>query len=77
MLYAKLSLGTGACFLSVFGPPRNLQPHYNITPTETVDVSRLPKPRARELVSMRWSLVPAWWKKSPKEVPGSTRALKP
>jgi putative SOS response-associated peptidase YedK len=23
-------------FLSVFGPPRNLQPHYNIAPTDTV-----------------------------------------
>ena len=42
-LYAKLFLGTGACFLSVFGPPHNLQPHYNIAPTETVDVSRLAK----------------------------------
>jgi putative SOS response-associated peptidase YedK len=25
-------------FLSVFGTPRNLQPHYNIAPTDTVDV---------------------------------------
>jgi hypothetical protein len=30
-------------FLSVFGPPRNLQPYYNIAPTDTVDVSRLDK----------------------------------
>ena len=35
-------------FLSVFGPPRNLQPHYNIAPT------RLRKDGKRELVSMRW-----------------------
>ena len=28
-------------FLSVFGPARNLQPHYNIAPTDTVDVIRL------------------------------------
>ena len=56
-------------FLSVFGPPRNLQPHYNIAPTDTVDVIRLDKHGARELVSMRWGLVPAWWKKSLKEVP--------
>ena len=34
-------------FLSVFGPPRNLQPHYNIAPTDTVDVIRLTsRPRA-------------------------------
>jgi Resolvase, N terminal domain len=35
-------------FLSVFNPPRNLQPHYNIAPT------RLGKDGERELVSMRW-----------------------
>ena len=73
-LYAKLYLGTSACFLSVFGPPRNLQPHYNIAPTETVDVSRLAKHGRGKLVSMRWSLVPAWWKKSPKEVPATFTA---
>ena len=28
-------------FLSVLGPPRNLQPHYNIAPTRTIDVIRL------------------------------------
>jgi putative SOS response-associated peptidase YedK len=42
-------------FLSVFGPPRNLQPHYNIAPTMTVDVIRLDKHGARELVPMRWA----------------------
>ena len=58
----------------MFGPPRNLQPHYNIAPTDTVDVIRLDKHGARELVSMRWGLVPAWWKKSLKEVPASFNA---
>ena len=61
-------------FLSVFGPPRNLQPHYNIAPTDTVDVSRLDKHAARELVSMRRGLVPAWWKNSLKEVPATLNA---
>ena len=61
-------------FLSVFGPPRNLQPHYNIAPTDTVDVIRLDKHGARELVPMRWGLVPAWWKKSLKEVPATFNA---
>ena len=61
-------------FLSVFGPPRNLQPHYNIAPTDTVDVSRLDKRGARGLVSMRCGLVPAWWKKSLKEVPATFNA---
>ena len=32
-------------FLRVFGPPRNLQPHYNIAPTMTVDVIRLDERR--------------------------------
>ena len=61
-------------FLSVFGPPRNLQPHYNIAPTDTVDVIRLDKDGKRELVPMRWGLVPAWWKKSLKEVPATFNA---
>jgi putative SOS response-associated peptidase YedK len=60
-------------FLSVFGPPRNLQPRYNIAPTTTVDVIRL-GPNGRELVPMRWGLIPAWWKKSAKEVPATFNA---
>jgi putative SOS response-associated peptidase YedK len=61
-------------FLSVFGPPRNLQPHYNIAPTDTVDVIRLGKDGKRELVPMRWGLIPGWWKKSVKEVPATFNA---
>ncbi len=38
--------------LSVFGPARNLQPHYNIAPTDSIDVIRLDKQRQRELVPM-------------------------
>ena len=44
-------------FLSVFGLPRNLQPHFNIAPTDPVDVVR-PSPNGRELLSMRWGLFP-------------------
>jgi putative SOS response-associated peptidase YedK len=61
-------------FLSVFGPPRNLQPRYNIAPTTTVDVIRLGKHGGRELVPMRWGLIPFWWKKSLKEVPATFNA---
>ena len=61
-------------FLSVFGPPRNLQPHYNIAPTDTVDVIRLTKDGERELVPMRWGLIPGWWKKSVNEVPATFNA---
>jgi SOS response associated peptidase (SRAP) len=46
-------------FLRVFGLPRNLQPHYNIAPTMTVDVIRLDESGRRELVPMRWGLIPA------------------
>ena len=51
-------------FLRVFGPPRDLQPHYNIAPTMTVDVIRLGTHGKRELVPMRWGIIPAWWPKS-------------
>jgi putative SOS response-associated peptidase YedK len=61
-------------FMSVFGTPRNLQPHYNIAPTMTVDVIRLGKDGTRELVPMRWGLIPAWWKKSAKETPATFNA---
>lgn len=60
-------------FLSVFGPPRNLRPHYNVAPTDTVDVLRQAKDR-RELVPMRWGLVPYWWKKPLKELPATFNA---
>jgi SOS response associated peptidase (SRAP) len=61
-------------FLRVFGPPRNLQPHYNIAPTMTVDAIRLDRDGKRELVPMRWGLIPAWWPKSLKEIPATFNA---
>jgi putative SOS response-associated peptidase YedK len=60
-------------FLSVFGTPCNLQPHYNIAPTDTIDAIRL-APNGRELVPMRWGLIPGWWKKTIKEVPATFNA---
>ncbi len=45
-------------FLSVFGAPRNLRPRYNIAPTTMIDVVRLNAEGKRELVPMRWGLVP-------------------
>ena len=61
-------------FLSVFGAPQNLRPRYNIAPTTPVDVVRLNAERQRELVSMRWGLVPAWWKRPLKELPATFNA---
>lgn len=53
------------------GTLTNLQPHYNIAPTEQVDVVVLREDGEVELRRMRWGLVPFWWKKSLREV-GST-----
>ncbi len=61
-------------FLSVFGAPRNLRPRYNIAPTTMIDVVRLNAEGKRELVSMRWGLVPYFWKKTLKEVPATFNA---
>jgi len=61
-------------FLSVFGTPLNLRPRYNIAPTTPVDVVRLDAEGRRELVSMRWGLVPYFWKRTLKEVPATFNA---
>jgi putative SOS response-associated peptidase YedK len=36
------------------GPARNLQAHYNVAPTDPVNVVKLATGAATELVSMRW-----------------------
>lgn len=61
-------------FLSVIGAPQNLQPRYNVAPTTSVDVVRLDAEGRRELVSMRWGLIPYWWKKTAREVPATFNA---
>jgi putative SOS response-associated peptidase YedK len=38
----------------------NLQPRYNVCPTDPVDVV-LPGESGRQLEQMRWGLVPYWW----------------
>jgi len=64
-------------FLNVFGAPKNLRLRYNIAPTTLVDVVRLDPEGRRKLVSMRWGLVPYFWKRKFKEVPPSTPAPRP
>jgi putative SOS response-associated peptidase YedK len=54
-------------FLSVMGAARNLQPRYNISPTDTIDVVRLNDKGEREMVPMRWGLVPYFHKGTLKE----------
>jgi putative SOS response-associated peptidase YedK len=49
-LHPKLYLHQVHKFLSVFGAPQNLRPHYNIAPTTMIDVVRLDREGKRELV---------------------------
>ncbi len=60
-------------FLSVVGAPKNLRPRYNIAPTTEVDVV-VDRGQGREILSMRWGLVPAWWTKALKSVPATFNA---
>jgi putative SOS response-associated peptidase YedK len=43
--------------LTLDAPPHNLRPRYNVCPTDPVDVVTANDGR-RELVTMRWGLVP-------------------
>src|SRR3954466_14360706 len=55
------------------GPPSNLEPRYNVCPTQTIRAV-IDCDGVRELVPMRWGLVPAWWKKKAKETPATFNA---
>ena len=46
-------------------PERNLPARYNICPTDTIDTV-VERDGKRDLVPMRWGLVPVWWKKQGK-----------
>ena len=52
---------------SLTSPASNLQPRFNICPTDTVDTVI-----NHELVPMRWGLVPNWWGKPIKELKAAT-----
>jgi putative SOS response-associated peptidase YedK len=58
----------------LMGAARNLQAHYNIAPTDTIDVVTPAGDGANRLVPMRWGLIPSWWKKTIKEVPATFNA---
>jgi putative SOS response-associated peptidase YedK len=53
--------------LTLDRPARNLQARYNICPTTTIDAV-IEREGKRELVPMRWGLVPRWWAKPLKEL---------
>ena len=54
-------------------PERNLPAHYNICPTTTIGAV-MARDAKRELVPMRWGLVPSWWKKKASEAPATFNA---
>jgi putative SOS response-associated peptidase YedK len=54
-------------------PERNLPARYNICPTDTIDAV-IERGGKRELMPMRWGLVPSWWKKKAKEAPATFNA---
>jgi putative SOS response-associated peptidase YedK len=53
--------------LTMDAAPHNLRPRYNVCPTDPVDVVTAEEGK-RELVPMRWGLVPRWWSKPLKEL---------
>jgi putative SOS response-associated peptidase YedK len=52
----------------------NLQPHYNLAPGDPVGVVRSAANGEAELASMRWGLVPYWWKRPLKQLPATFNA---
>jgi putative SOS response-associated peptidase YedK len=56
------------------GDSRNLQVHYNVAPADAVDVVRRVRDGTTELVSMRWGLIPYWWRKRLKYLPATFNA---
>lgn len=48
-------------------PARNLMPRFNVCPTTNIDVIARQDDK-RQLVRMRWGLVPSWWSKPLKEL---------
>jgi putative SOS response-associated peptidase YedK len=57
--------------LTLDQPARNTQARYNVCPTDPVDTI-VERDGKRELVSMRWGLVPRWWSKSLKDMKAAT-----
>jgi putative SOS response-associated peptidase YedK len=52
-------------------PARNTQPRYNICPTTPIDAV-IERGGKRELLPMRWGLIPSWWSKPLKEMKVAT-----
>jgi putative SOS response-associated peptidase YedK len=48
--------------LTLDQPPQNTRARHNVCPTTTIDAI-VARDGERELVPMRWGLVPSWWSK--------------
>ena len=48
--------------LTLGQPAVNTRAHFNVCPTTTIDTIVGPDDK-RELVRMRWGLIPSWWSK--------------
>jgi putative SOS response-associated peptidase YedK len=57
--------------LSLDRPPHNLQPRYNVCPTDPIDVVT-DREGERDFVRVRWGLMPCWWSKPLKELRAAT-----
>jgi putative SOS response-associated peptidase YedK len=53
--------------LTLDSPPHNFEPRYNVCPTDPIDAIVAQDGR-RDLMRMRWGLVPRWWSKPLKEL---------
>ena len=51
--------------------PHNLRRRYNVCPTDPVDVVTAEEGK-RELITMRWGLIPRWWSKTIKDAKMAT-----
>lgn len=57
--------------LALPAPPHNMPPRYNICPTDPVDLV-IERDGKRDLVRMRWGLIPRWWSKPLKKAKMAT-----
>jgi putative SOS response-associated peptidase YedK len=57
--------------LTLDQPARNTAAHYNICPTDQIDTV-VSSDGKRQLVPMRWGLIPSWWSKPLKEMKVAT-----
>ena len=60
-------------FYNLNGIARNLQPNYNVAPTQMINVIGRDD-KGYKMRDMRWGLVPSWWKKPLKELPSTINA---